>query len=174
MIVPMKKVSLIVMGDKKTEVLKKLRKLGTVHIEITEGSGQSLTELREQISLLENALFTVGKNKNSEQKSADTEKAISIADEIAALDEEKKVENVKSLEFFDKDNKKVEFLDIFQSPSSAYMCSDISEYVTHIKFDNGDFIKKTYNYVAVEEKNGEYSFSVLDKYFDFSIDAKDV
>ena len=35
MIVPMKKVSLVIMGDKKEETLKKLRKLGIVHIEIT-------------------------------------------------------------------------------------------------------------------------------------------
>ena len=34
MIVPMKKVSLIIMGDKKTETLKTLRKLGMIHIEI--------------------------------------------------------------------------------------------------------------------------------------------
>ena len=39
MIVPMKKVSLIIMGDKKAETLKKLGKLGMIHIEITEGSG---------------------------------------------------------------------------------------------------------------------------------------
>ena len=40
MIVPMKKVSLVVMGDKKREALKKLRKAGIVHIEITEASGK--------------------------------------------------------------------------------------------------------------------------------------
>ena len=45
MIVPMKKVSLIIMGDKKEDTLKKLRKLGMVHIEITEGSGERLNEL---------------------------------------------------------------------------------------------------------------------------------
>jgi len=39
MIVPMKKVSLIMMGDQKEDALKKLRKLGAVQIEITEGSG---------------------------------------------------------------------------------------------------------------------------------------
>ena len=42
MIVPMKKVSLMIMGDKKKETLKKLRKLGILHIEITEGSGKKL------------------------------------------------------------------------------------------------------------------------------------
>ena len=62
MIVPMKKVSLVIMGDKKEETLKKLRKLGIVHIEITEGSGERLLELKEQIDLLEGAIFIVGKS----------------------------------------------------------------------------------------------------------------
>ena len=60
MIVPMKKVSLIILGDKKTETLRKLRKLGIMHIEITEGSGGKITQLKEQISLLENALYCIG------------------------------------------------------------------------------------------------------------------
>ncbi|MBQ4644964.1 MAG: hypothetical protein IJB72_04330, partial [Clostridia bacterium] len=60
MIVPMKKVSLIIMGDKKTETLKKLRKLGMIHIEISEGSGERLNVLKEHISLLESAIFTLG------------------------------------------------------------------------------------------------------------------
>ena len=70
MIVPMKKVSLMIMGDKKKETLKKLRKLGILHIEITEGSGKKLEELKEQISLIESAIFSVSekKNKNIEIK----------------------------------------------------------------------------------------------------------
>ena len=70
MIVPMKKVSLMIMGDKKKETLKKLRKLGILHIEITEGSGKKLEELKEQISLIESAIFSVSekKNKNIEKE----------------------------------------------------------------------------------------------------------
>ena len=64
MIVPMKKVSLMIMGDKKKETLKKLRKLGILHIEITEGSGKKLEELKEQISLIESAIFSVSEKKN--------------------------------------------------------------------------------------------------------------
>ena len=90
MIVPMKKVSLIIRGDKKTETLKKLRKLGIVHIEITEGSGEKLVELQEQIALLENAFFAIGKKKNAEQTEVNTAEALSVAAELAALDEEKK------------------------------------------------------------------------------------
>ena len=45
MIVPMKKVSLIILGDKKSETLKELRKLGMMHIEIAEGTGERINEL---------------------------------------------------------------------------------------------------------------------------------
>ncbi|MBE6788998.1 MAG: ATPase [Ruminococcaceae bacterium] len=90
MIVPMKKVSLIIMGNKKEETLKKLRKLGIVHIEITEGSGERLCELRDKLALLESAVFAIGKNKKAEQKDINAEKALSVAADIACLDEEKK------------------------------------------------------------------------------------
>ncbi len=90
MIVPMKKVSLIIRGDKKEETLKKLRKLGIIHIEITEGCGDRLAELEEKIVLLQNAVFTLGKKKKAGQKEANAAEAFSIATEICSLDEEKK------------------------------------------------------------------------------------
>ena len=90
MIVPMKKISLIALGDKKTETLKKLRKMGTVHIEITEGYGEKLSELREQIVLLEGANFLIGKNKTAEKKEADVSESLSVAYEIKTLTEKKK------------------------------------------------------------------------------------
>ena len=90
MIVPMKKVSLIIRENKKNETLKKLRKLGIVHIEIAEGSGERLVLLQEQIALLESAIFTIGKKKDVEQKAVSTAEALSVATKIQALDEEKK------------------------------------------------------------------------------------
>ncbi len=90
MIVPMKKVSLIIRENKKDETLKKLRKLGVIHIEITEGSGERLASLREQIALLESVIFTIGKKKNVEQKDVSTAEALSVATKVQALDAEKK------------------------------------------------------------------------------------
>lgn len=92
MIVPMKKVSLMIMGDKKKETLKKLRKLGILHIEITEGSGKKLEELKEQISLIESAIFSVSekKNKNIEMKDASKDEILAISKEVFAFTEEKK------------------------------------------------------------------------------------
>ena len=93
MIVPMKKVSLIIKGDQKSETLRKLRKLGIIHIEAVEGSGKKLEELKERVSLLESALFSVSekKNKKVKQENTDAEKAVSAAKEIIALEEEKKL-----------------------------------------------------------------------------------
>ena len=92
MIVPMKKVSLVIMGDKKQETLKKLRKSGIVHIEISEGSGKKLEELKERISLLESAIFSISekKAKNIEPTDADLDQTVSVAEEIVSLEEEKK------------------------------------------------------------------------------------
>lgn len=92
MIVPMKKVSLIVLGDKKTEALKKLRKLGLLHIEITEGKGSRLAELHEQTALLENAIYIAGERlqKSTQQNNDGGVDALAIAEDVAALTEEKK------------------------------------------------------------------------------------
>ncbi len=90
MIVPMKKVSLIILGDKKKETLKKLRRLGILHIEISEGSGEKLISLKETISLIESALYTIGKNKNAEEKDATAEEVLSFAKEISLLSDKKK------------------------------------------------------------------------------------
>ena len=87
MIVPMKKVSRMIMGDKKKETLKKLRKLGILHIEITEGSGKKIEETKEQISLIESAIFSVSekKNKNIEMKEASKDEVLAISKEVYSL-----------------------------------------------------------------------------------------
>ena len=90
MIVPMKKVSLIIMGDKKTETLEKLRKLGMIHIEINEGSGERLNELKEQISLLESAIFTIGTKKGAEGEELNLAESLNIAKDVAFLTDKKK------------------------------------------------------------------------------------
>ena len=92
MIVPMKKVSLIILGDKKSETLKELRKLGMMHIEIAEGTGEKINELKGQITMLENCIFSIEEKvkKNKETKDVTTAEAIAAAKEVAALVEEKK------------------------------------------------------------------------------------
>ena len=91
MIVPMKKVSLIIRGDRKQETLAALRKLGIVHIQPLEGAGNRLEGLREQKAQLESALFSVSdkKNKKAAAKEISVAQAIAAAEEIAARSEEK-------------------------------------------------------------------------------------
>ncbi len=91
MIVPMKKVSLIIRGDRKQETLSALRKLGIVHIQALEGAGKKLEDLRERKALLESALFSVSdkKNKKAAAKEISVPDAIAAAEEIASLSEEK-------------------------------------------------------------------------------------
>ncbi len=93
MIVPMKKVSLIIMGNKKSETLKKLRELGILHIEAVEGTGKKLEELKERVSLLESALFSISekKNKKVKQENINAAKSVSVSKEIVALEDEKKL-----------------------------------------------------------------------------------
>ncbi len=93
MIVPLKKVSLIIKGDKKKDTLTKLRKLGILHIESVEGSGKRLEELKETVSLLESALFSISdkKNKKIKQENINSAKAVSLSHEIITLEEEKKL-----------------------------------------------------------------------------------
>ncbi len=93
MIVPMKKVSLIVLDSQRERALKKLREIGLLHIEMTQVSSARISELKEQISLLESGIFAASERigKNASQKKATTEEAISVAEKIAYLAEEKKV-----------------------------------------------------------------------------------
>lgn len=81
------------MGDKKSETLRKLRKLGILHIESVEGSGKKLEELKERASLLESALFSISekKNKKTKQENIGVEKAVSVSKEIVSLEDEKKL-----------------------------------------------------------------------------------
>ena len=97
MIVPMKKVSLLLLGDKREETLKKLRNLGVMHIDITEGFGEKLVTLKEQAELLERARFVLGKSKDAVPKDAALEECLAIAKDISSLGEEKKELQAKQI-----------------------------------------------------------------------------
>ncbi len=92
MIVPMKKVSLIVLESEKKQALKKLRRLGLLHIEITQGSGERLARLKEQISELEGSMFAISEkaDKKTVQKSLSTDDALKLSEKIISLTEERK------------------------------------------------------------------------------------
>lgn len=89
MIVPMKKVTLIIMGEERSEVLTKLRNLGLLHIEIESASGGRTAELNEQLALLENGIYSIGKRKVSETESISVTEALAIARELSLLEDQK-------------------------------------------------------------------------------------
>ena len=89
MIVPMKKISLITLGEQKEAALQKLRALGIVQIEISEGGGERLAHYKEQVLLLERTLALIGKSKKVTQEPLDTEAAIALASRVDALVEER-------------------------------------------------------------------------------------
>ncbi len=93
MIVPMKKVSLIVLEDDKKKTLKALRALGLLHIEISSGNSPKLSKLCEDISLIESSIFAVTskKSKKTPQKELGFDEALEKAKEISALTQERKL-----------------------------------------------------------------------------------
>ena len=85
----MKKVSLIILGNRKAETLRALRKLGILQIEIYEGTSARIPQLQEQIALLEKAEGILGKPKAA--ASADvlsTADALAMAQKVVSLSEE--------------------------------------------------------------------------------------
>ena len=81
MIVPMKKVSLIVLSEKKEDTLKKLRRLGLMEIQITETSNSRVQELHDQIGELERCLFGLDSKAvgNAPGRSLTPEEALAIS-----------------------------------------------------------------------------------------------
>lgn len=67
MIVPMKKVSLVVLEKEKKQALEKLRKLKLVHVEDLAGSGETLSRLKSTYDMLEKVFFLISDIKVKEK-----------------------------------------------------------------------------------------------------------
>lgn len=100
MIVPMKKVSLIVLKNERKDALEKLRKAGVMHLETVTGNSKELSALKADFSSLERAYLALDEIKAPKKKAgAEAEvgnaQVKGKADEIGALlDEKKKAEEV--------------------------------------------------------------------------------
>lgn len=95
MIVPMKKVSLIVLEKERREALRNLRKLGVLHVEELQGSGDELASCKEQNSKIVKALgllseIKLGKKESVSQTLIGKEAAFAAAQKVFALTDEKK------------------------------------------------------------------------------------
>ncbi|MBE6345560.1 MAG: ATPase [Spirochaetaceae bacterium] len=104
MIVPMKKVSFVVLEAERKEALKKLRKLGVVHLERLNGNSAALASFRDSYNTIDRANMILSEIKLAKNvklptvPSFDREQVLAKAEEIIALSERKKqcVENIAS------------------------------------------------------------------------------
>ena len=94
MIVQMKKVSIVVLNNERKEALKKLKKVGVVHLEELEGSGEQLARYKEASN---NALLSVSilseiklPKKHEKPQNLSCEQAVEKCSEVINLSEEKK------------------------------------------------------------------------------------
>lgn len=94
MIVPMKKVSLVILSREKEAALKTLRASGLLHLQNVEGKGEKLSELKNVSAKLRTAQAILAEmkipQKNLKMVSATNEEAASRAEKIVALAERKK------------------------------------------------------------------------------------
>ncbi len=93
MIIPMKKISLLVLDSEKYTALQELRRLGLVHFEEVQGQSDELTKMKEQSGKLDTALFTVqnahNKKDHVEQKPADEKEVFEVVAKVNQLAKEK-------------------------------------------------------------------------------------
>lgn len=93
MIVPMKKVSLIVLEKERREALRNLRKLGVLHVEEVQGSSDELAGLKQKkqrVALAVSLLSELKIKKAPEPADLDKDLSYEKAEEIISLTEEKK------------------------------------------------------------------------------------
>jgi len=67
MIVPMKKVSLVVLDSERERSLEKLRELGVLHLQVREGHSETLAGLQEDLAALQRALVLLPQVKAGER-----------------------------------------------------------------------------------------------------------
>lgn len=95
MIVPMKKVTLVVLDREREEALKALRKTGVLHIEKQEAQSETLEKLTGTLADAEQALAVLGeyedKKRNKSFNNFDSsEKALPVVERVLQLREERK------------------------------------------------------------------------------------
>ena len=95
MIVPMKKVSFVLLEDHRKEALKKMRRLGVVHLEKVNGASEQLTEFKDTYSKAETAYAVLSEIKLPKKAVStatfDRDKVLAKAEEVVALSDRKKL-----------------------------------------------------------------------------------
>ncbi len=95
MIVPMKKVSFVLLEEHRKEALKKMRRLGVVHLEKVNGASEQLTEFKDTYSKAETAYAVLSEIKLPKKAVStatfDRDKVLAKAEEVVALSDRKKL-----------------------------------------------------------------------------------
>lgn len=95
MIVPMKKVSFVLLEEHRKEALKKMRRLGVVHLEKVSGASEKLTEFKDTYSKAETAYAILSEIKLPKKAVStttfDRDKVLAKAEEVVALADRKKL-----------------------------------------------------------------------------------
>ncbi len=95
MIVPMKKVSFVLLEEHRKEALKKMRRLGVVHLEKVTGASEKLTEFKDTYSKAETAYAILSEIKLPKKAVStatfDRDKVLAKAEEVVALSDRKKL-----------------------------------------------------------------------------------
>ena len=95
MIVPMKKVSFVLLEEHRKEALKKMRRLGVVHLEKVSGASEQLTEFKDTYSKAETAYAILSEIKLPKKvvstTTFDRDKVLAKAEEVVALADRKKL-----------------------------------------------------------------------------------
>lgn len=93
MIVPMKKISIVVLEKERRQALKTLRKTGVVHVEEVKGESEELNSIKRRNAKIELAislLSDIKAKKVNEEHSLTQEESFELADTVISLSEEKK------------------------------------------------------------------------------------
>ena len=110
MIVPMKKVSLVILDKEKKEALKTLRKIGVVHLEKVEGKGEVLANYKNVSDTLFNASILLSEVKTDKK----TFKYETVSNEVALQKARRVLEIVdRKKELFDQISSATSELDRF-------------------------------------------------------------
>lgn len=94
MIVPMKKASIVVLSKERKKALDSLKKIGVVHLEEVEGSGETLASFKETSNNAMNAISILSEiklpKKHSVAETLSNEKIAEKCSRVVALSEQKK------------------------------------------------------------------------------------
>ncbi len=95
MIVQMKKVSLVVLEKERREALRKLRKLGVLHVEEVQGASEELSVCKDHDSKINKALgilseIKLGKKEIQSQSLVGKDASYQVAEKVLSLSDEKK------------------------------------------------------------------------------------